>query len=575
MSPGAAQRDPEADRAVLRAIRDAAQSGDIERAASMAAKALSDGLEHPMALNLAALKLENEGRIEEAVARLRRAVELAPRDIGARNALGLCLNRMEAPEEALEHFDAVLAVDPSFAPAHYNRGSAFDALGQLDKAESDYRRVLDLMPDNAAAMSGLASIRSRRGAYGDARAMAEQAVARIPDLPEAVMTLAAADLGEGDAVGSEERLRALLADPRPAPLERALAKGMLGDALDAQDRIAEAFEAYREGNDERRRLYANRFESRPGALETVRWMTERLERAPDRAPQNRGRPILTSEGRSAPARIGGAHLAGGVQKERAWRPTVHGHVFLLGFPRSGTTLLEQALASHPGVETLEERELLIDSVREFLRTPADLGRLLAASEADLGPFRDLYWRRVVQAGVRIEGKVFVDKHPLNTLKLPVIGRLFPEARVIFARRDPRDVVLSCFRRRFRMSAPYYQMLTLGGAAELYDAAMRFAECAIDAGCVGAHIVRHEDVVADFDAEAKAICAFVGLDWTESMRDFAARTRDRSISTPSAAQLARGLNAGGMGQWRRYRVQMASVLPILEPWVERFSYGGEP
>jgi tetratricopeptide (TPR) repeat protein len=574
MSPGAAQRDPEADRAVLRAIRDAAQNGDIERAASMAAKALSDGLEHPMALNLVALKLENEGRIEEALTRLRRAVELAPRDIGARNALGLCLNRMEAPEEALEHFDAVLAVDPSFAPAYYNRGSAFDALGQLDKAESDYRRALGLMPDNAGAMSGLASIQSRRGAYGDARAMAEQAVARIPGLPEAVMTLAAADLGEGDAIGSEERLRALLADRRPAPLERALAKGMLGDALDAQNRIAEAFEAYREGNDERRRLYAIRFEGRPGALETVRWMTERLERDPDRAPQNGARLILTSEGRSAPARIGGAH-SGGAEEVRAWRRAVRGHVFLLGFPRSGTTLLEQALASHPSVETLEERELLIDSVREFLCTPADLGRLLAASEADLAPFRDLYWSRVAHAGARIEGKVFVDKHPLNTLKLPLIGRLFPDARIIFARRDPRDVVLSCFRRRFRMSAPYYQMLTLGGAAELYDAAMRFAECEIDAGCIGAHIVRHEDVVADFDAEAKAICAFVGLDWTESMRDFAARTRDRSISTPSAAQLARGLNAGGVGQWRRYRAQMASVLPILEPWVERFSYRGEP
>jgi hypothetical protein len=248
-------------------------------------------------------------------------------------------------------------------------------------------------------------------------------------------------------------------------------------------------------------------------------------------------------------------------------------VFLLGFPRSGTTLLEQVLASHPDVETLEEREALLDSVRAYLRTPADLERLLAASAADLAPFRDLYWRRVGEAGARVEGRVFVDKHPLNTLKLPLIVRLFPEARILIARRDPRDVALSCFRRRFRMSAPYYQMLTLAGVAEFYDATMRFASVAMQAGSVKAHIVRHERLVTDFDAEVKAICTFVGLGWRESMRGFAERTRAAGVSTPSGAQLARGLNTGGIGRWRRYRAQMESVLPVLEPWVEQFGYGG--
>jgi hypothetical protein len=103
--------------------------------------------------------------------------------------------------------------------------------------------------------------------------------------------------------------------------------------------------------------------------------------------------------------------------------------------------------------------------------------------------------------------------------------------------------------------------------------MRFADVAMQEGSAQAHIVRHERLVADFDAEVKAICTFVGLEWRESMRGFAARTREAGISTPSGAQLARGLNTGGIGQWRRYRAQMASVLPVLEPWVEHFGYGG--
>ena len=112
-----------------------------------------------------------------------------------------------------------------------------------------------------------------------------------------------------------------------------------------------------------------------------------------------------------------------------------GHAFLLGFPRSGTTLLEQVLARHPLVVALEERETLHDSVLEFMRTPVDLARLGLATDADLVPFRRAYWKRVSDAGVVANRKVFVDKHPLNGLKLPLITRLFPEGT--HPARDPR------------------------------------------------------------------------------------------------------------------------------------------
>ena len=250
------------------------------------------------------------------------------------------------------------------------------------------------------------------------------------------------------------------------------------------------------------------------------------------------------------------------------------HVFLTGFPRSGTTLLEQALAGRPDVEVLAEREPLIDAIRAYLDGPAGLDRLADASEAELDGFRESYWRIARREGAKPDCQVFIDKQPFNTLKLPLIVRLFPDAKILFARRDPRDVVLSCFRRRFLLSAPTYEFLTLQGAAALYDAAMRLAARLDEIAGMDLRVVAHEELVAGFDRELQRVCGWLGLDWSKSMRQFPERVRENAVATPSGAQLARGLNADGVGHWRRYRQQMSAVLPLLAPWVERFGYGDE-
>jgi hypothetical protein len=309
--------------------------------------------------------------------------------------------------------------------------------------------------------------------------------------------------------------------------------------------VAEAFAAYAACGQELKRIYADRFGQGQSTLDAARWIANSFDAA--RGEDWEARPAPTSAS------------------------AARGHVFLTGFPRSGTTLLEQVLASHPDVAALEEQDTLIDAVRAYMRAPADLERLARADEAELEGFRQAYWRRVREFGGDPAGKVFVDKHPLNTLKLPLIAKLFPSARVLFARRDPRDVVLSCFRRRFRMSPPMYQLLTLDGGAAFYAETMRLAARLEVVLGLDTLIVRHEALVADFEPEVRKICGFLGLEFTEAMHAFADRTRDRAIATPSGAQLARGLSAEGVGAWRRYAEQMAPVLPLLQPWVQRFGY----
>lgn len=540
-------RDTEADRAATRAVFEAAQRGEHAQAAALAEAALADGLEHPLLYNIAALKLEQAGRISEALGLLEQAVRIAPADVGARNALGLVLLRLERPAEALEQFDALLKLDPALAFAHASRGNALLALGAITEAEGSYQRAFALDPRQGVALAGLAHIATHRGAHQEARQWAEQALTLLPGLPDALMSLASAELRERQAPRAEEHIRTLLSDSRLSARERAHAHGLLGDTLDAQQRQGEAFAAYATCNAELQRLHADQYRGEDNALEYVRAITRYFEQV---RPEEWNVP-------PASAATDAAH--------------VQGHVFVLGFPRSGTTLLEVILEGHPQVVSLEENELLIDSVRKFMRRPEDLQRLARASPAELAAARADYWRLVASAGVDAAGKVFVDKHPLNTLKLPLIARLFPAAKILFACRDPRDIVLSCFRHRFRMSAPIFELLTIDGAARYYDAVMQLLVRLTSLLAFDVCLVRHEDVVTEFAREMKRVCDFLALQWAPAMGDFALRTQQRPVLTPSTAQLVRGLSTEGIGQWRRYRSQLAPVQSILAPWVKRFYY----
>jgi Tfp pilus assembly protein PilF len=539
-------RDREADLATLRAVHGAAERGDFPRAAALAGPALEAGLEHPLLYNVVAIGFERAQQVSKAALLLESGVARFPADVGLRNALGLCLLRLERPAEAQVQFDALLATEPALPFAHASRGTALQAQGQLAGAEQSYRRALELDPRQAVAMAGLAAVAVRRGLYRGARVWADQALALLPGYPDAVMSLAAAELGDGAAERAVKRLEALVADTRLGRLERAYANGLLGDALDALDEPAQAYVAYARCNEELHAVYAAEFGSGTSALAAVREMTAYFEGA---RPEDWRSSLRMSPDAAA----------------------VRGHVFILGFPRSGTTLLEVALEGHPGAVSLGENELLIDGVREFMAGGDGLERLARAEPAVLERLRMAYWARAAEAGAVSRDCVFIDKHPLNTLKLPLIARLFPAARVVFAFRDPRDVVLSCFRRRFQMSAPMYELLSLESAARFYDAVMTLvARMDVVLPSVTRR-VRYEGLVADFDGEMRRLCTFLDLEWSGAMREFAARTQARASATPSTAQLARGLDSGGIGGWRRYRAALAPVLPVLEPWVQRFGY----
>jgi tetratricopeptide (TPR) repeat protein len=538
-------RDLKSDQEMLRTVLALAERREIARAADIADQALASGFEHPLLLNVSATRLEQQGKVAEALQLLERAIALAPEDIGVRNALSICLQRLDRPAESLYHVDLLLKAHPEFSFAHANRGNALISLGALGRARASHLRALELDPNNLAAQISLAVIATHRGEHDEARTWARSVLAKLPGFSDAILSLAAAELASGATDSAQLQIVQVLNDPRAGRAEKARANGLLGDVLDAAGRYPDAFGAYAACNEILRELHHRFAESTSmlSYIESVIAAMRRVDAAIWAAPP------------AAPTDTSGAS----------------GHVFLLGFPRSGTTLLEVALDGHPRVASLEEHELLKAGVLQYMREPVDFAALLRADANELGALRERYWQEVRATGIELAGKVFVDKHPLHSLKLPLIARLFPNAKILFAHRDPRDVVLSCFRRRFSMNPAMYQLLTLEGAAAFYDATMRLAEQARPLLGLDWRVVRYEDLVEDLDRELRAICEHIGLDWVSNLGDFAARAQARERATPSTAQLARGLDKSGVGHWRHYQSSLESVRPTLEPWVKRLGY----
>ena len=200
-------RDLETDMETLRTVLSLAQNRDFVRAAALAEQTLASGFEHPMLFNIAATRLEQQGKYEQALPLLERAVAIAPKDVGARNALGLCLQRLDRPAEALVHIDELLKQQGDLPFAHASKGNALIALGSLGRARESHLRALELDPGNFTSLAALASIATHRGQHEDARLWADRALKVAPGFPDAILSLAAADLAVGELDSAEKRLR--------------------------------------------------------------------------------------------------------------------------------------------------------------------------------------------------------------------------------------------------------------------------------------------------------------------------------------------------------------------------------
>ena len=244
-------------------------------------------------------------------------------------------------------------------------------------------------------------------------------------------------------------------------------------------------------------------------------------------------------------------------------------VFLVGFPRSGTTLLDTILMGHPEIEVLEE-EPTLHRAGELL---ADYPNLPHAPSELIAAARNAYFEAVAKRTPMAPDKMIVDKNPLFTVALPMIRRIFPDAKIILAVRHPCDVALSCFTTNFKLNDGMSSFLRLDTTAELYDLSFRYFDRFQKLLPMAVHTVVYENVVADRERELRSLFDFLDLDWNEQVLDHQSTALKRGrIKTASYSQVSEPIYTRSSGRWHNYRSHLEPILPLLKPWIEKFGYG---
>jgi tetratricopeptide (TPR) repeat protein len=253
--------------------------------------------------------------------------------------------------------------------------------------------------------------------------------------------------------------------------------------------------------------------------------------------------------------------------------TADSPVFIVAFPRSGTTLLELALDAHPGLQSMDEQPYLQNALDDLRATGCSYPDGLAAMTAEqLAEVRARYWQRVARKLRLAPGQRLVDKNPLNLLRLPLIQRLFPNAHVLVAVRHPCDVILSNFQQHFR--APEFALLcrSLPSIAAGYRKAFEFWYQQQALLAPHSREVRYEQLVADFEPQVRDIVSFLGLPWDDAVAAPGKRaTEKKFVSTPSYSQVVQPVTTKAVDRWHNYRGHFDEVLPIVAPLLARWSY----
>ena len=497
-------------------------------------------------LMLAALACVSAGDEETAQTLFHRALALEPDNPAVLTGVAIWHHRAGRLRDAVLACDAAIGIAPDYPDAWLERGAVLAAGGSSQAARDSYARAAQLAPEKAAAHAGVAALAARDGASDLAREAAQRALALDPANLVATSALASIALEAGDPA----QVIALL--------ELRLSSAALGlDRSQALTLVAAAYE--RLGDAETAYAHYARAKADFAALQPA------VQSGP--LSQTQFVEAIAAGLAAVPRAQWAGHAAGAAPAPN--------HLFLIGYPRSGTTLAENVLASLPGVAALEERPTLTATDTRFLLGDragivAGVAAFAALDDAQLAALRQDYWDHVAAAGVSPPPPHFVDMDPLKGTRLPFIARLFPAARILIMRRDPRDVVWSCFKTSFAQTSSTLEYTTLERAARHYDAMMRLTDLALERLPLAALEIDYRRLTRDFDAATRDICDFSGIAWTPDVRRFDRTAKARGVGTASAAQVRKGLYDGS-GQWRPFARWLEPVMPILAPWVERFGY----
>jgi len=530
------------------------------------ALSLCDGADEIKMIRLAAFAHQQLGRLGEAAAGYEKVVATEIEDFESWNNLGNVRSAAGDVGGAIKAFERAINLRPDAVPIYINLSELLARTDQIEPRRTTMREAARIVPDDAQVQTELGLAETAARDFPAAERAFRKAI-RISN------GFTAAYLELGLLLENLNRV-----DELAALVEEAAARGLANSELDflkawalrRQGRLAEALPLA---------------ERTPPSIHPVR-RAQLLAELYDR---------LGDETRAFPAFVEMNHAALAVSMPLAG-PSYREHVtsaaalitpdriagwtsidvpatpaapaFIVGFPRSGTTLLDTLLMNLPSLHVLEEMPIL----HEVDSKLGDEARLATLSSGEAKALRARYFTVLNDLSPPAPNQMIIDKHPLHMALMPLIHRLFPNARTVLVERHPCDAVLSCFMANFQLNGGMRSFTDLEEAARTYDAVFDAWTRAETLLPLTVHRIRYERMVEDLEGEMRDLLAFLSLPWDDKVLDNrgSAARRDH-VRTASYAQITEPIYTRAAGRWQRYRAQMEPVLPILAPWAERMGY----
>lgn len=447
-------------------------------------------------------------------------------------------------DKAIEYYQAAIACHPDFPVAHLSLANLHMARNELEDAEYHYQYAIKLQPENVNAYANLAQVYELSNQVENARLAISKTFEFNSEHTGALLALAKVEKREKNYDEAEKSLNAIIELTDELSI-KAMAYIELGHVLDKKKNFNAAFIAATQGKE----LWSETVQSMP------------FDKGSYQKKIIANKSYFTADNSNSVVKEVGSQRS---------------PIFFVGFPRSGTTLVEQILNQHAEIVVSDEKPF-IESVMQKLpfvtqsKSPyPECLDELKGNEID--QLKQVYWDAVRDELPEFSQRsVLLDKLPLNIIETGFINKLFPDARILVALRDPRDVCLSGFMQAFTPNPAMINFLTMQTTVNFYAEVMGLWLHYRDILPLKWHQYHYEDLVSDFDKTTRDIFTFLDLPYPENASEFHVAAAERSISTPSYQDVATPIYQRSKARWRNYEKQLDSYLGTLEPFITAFDY----
>lgn len=538
--------------------------------------------EAPEAHNGLALALEALGRYEQAIRHYRQALAYCSEQHPDRYLillnLAIRLREMGKPQEAMQHIEAATALKPQAAVLYSVKGNIHFDLGKVEMALLTFKKAAELDPKLWNNWNHMGKAYEVKQDFEAARECYEKALAVKPEEPWSRANLAdilerLGRLDEAEKVINDTPAKAV--ESAAIILSSARIKARRGDYKQAIAML-EAFDD-NASHEHRRRAHEKYYDlaaayDKTGEYDKAFAHMVKANELRKLSPEVRNRSFaeILKEVR--------AHREGFSEAWfKKWSqpvPYTRGRapVFVVGFPRSGTTLLDVILGAHPDVKVMEERPTTnYLGARAMSLTGGAMDGLKDFDEKTVLGLQDFYFEKAREFADLKPLDTLVDKMPMAMIYLDIVHRVFPNAKIIMVLRHPCDSILSCFMQNFVPSRIAVQMLDLKSTATLYAETMALFEQFRAVMPMDLHIVKYENLVIDPEGEMRKVFQFIDLPWDAGVMNYNKKGSKHLVTSASYAQVTKPIYKNAAGRWEKYGKHLEIIFPIIREAAERFGY----